>query len=266
MRILTRHTIFLFLLIAISGCEDRLALDIDFSGERILIVDAVLTTEVKKQEIVLSRMKKSPNDSTKYVSGALVQVSTEDRSVQFFESDSMPGYYYSDISFGAAANAIYFLEIQSGEQEYHAAARLGPLFERNTLNVRRADTLGNYFVVPPEEFNPAEAAMYEISIDDPRTVNPVDSRFYYYTLTSVDISQVLSGSQPRVTFRDDVTITQRKYGLSAAHEEFIRTMLLETRWRGNAFDVESTNVYSNLSNGALGIFALSALYETDIEF
>jgi len=254
------------MLFVITGCEDRVDLEIDFAGENILIVDAVLTTEVKNQEIVLSQMKKSPNDSTTYVSGALVQVSAEDRSVKFFESDSMPGHYYSEIPFGASANATHLLTIQLGEQEYRAVARLGPLYERNTLNVRRADTAGNYFVVPPDAFNPAEAAMYEISIDDPRTSKPVDSRFYYYTLTSIDISQVLSGSQPRVTFADNVTLTQRKYGLSTAHEEFIRTMLLETRWRGNAFDVESTNVYSNLSAGARGIFALSAVYEAEIEF
>lgn len=251
---------------AVAGCEDRVDFEIEFSGERLLIVDALLTNELKHQEIVLSRTKKTPNDPVTFVSGARVQVLFEERVVRFIESEIRPGHYYSEVPFGAAANFNYLLQIQVGTQEYKAVARLAPLFERNTLNVRRADTLGNYFVVPPDEFNPAEAAMYEITIDDPRTEQPVDSRFYYYTLTSIDMSQVLSGSQTKVTFRDDVKIMQRKYGLSRAHEEFIRTMLLETRWRGNAFDVESTNVFSNLSTGALGIFALSMVYETEIQF
>ena len=49
----------------------------------------------------------------------------------------------------------------------------------------------------------------------------------------------------------------KKYSLSPEHEKFIRSMLIETSWNGGSFDTEEDNVYTNLSKGALGFFAVS---------
>jgi hypothetical protein len=47
--------------------------------------------------------------------------------------------------------------------------------------------------------------------------------------------------------------------MNEAHAAFIRTLLSETEWRGGLFDVQPGNVQTNLSEGAVGYFAVSTV-------
>ena len=60
---------------------------------------------------------------------------------------------------------------------------------------------------------------------------------------------------------------QRKYSLSPQHEEFIRSLLVETQWHGGNFDIEEGNVHTNLSEGALGFFGACSVitYSSTVE-
>ena len=52
---------------------------------------------------------------------------------------------------------------------------------------------------------------------------------------------------------------RRKYSMSQDMQEFYRTFLAETQWRGSPFDVQKGNVATNLSEGAIGYFAVSTV-------
>ena len=55
------------------------------------------------------------------------------------------------------------------------------------------------------------------------------------------------------------TIIESKYSVTPEHAGFIRSMLLETEWRGGLFDVAQGNLETNLSQGAFGFFAISTV-------
>ncbi|MBU0763481.1 MAG: hypothetical protein KJ607_01460, partial [Bacteroidetes bacterium] len=110
-------------------------------------------------------------------------------------------------------------------------------------------------------YSPGEPAMWEVFLDwshVPEYELLPDSscraRVWYYSLTTVDVSQIFSPQQEQVIFPEGTRIVEKKYSLTLQHEEFIRGMLSETVWRGGYFDVTPANITTNLSEGAIGYF------------
>ena len=53
--------------------------------------------------------------------------------------------------------------------------------------------------------------------------------------------------------------SKKKYSLNAAHELFIRSLLVETNWSGGYFDEAHGNLQTNLSEEAIGYFSASSI-------
>lgn len=65
--------------------------------------------------------------------------------------------------------------------------------------------------------------------------------------------------QKQLLFLWGSTVIRRKYSVSAAYRNFLRSMLSETEWRGGIFDVDRANTATNLSAGATGFFAVTTV-------
>jgi len=258
--------IYVFILVFCIACEKPFDYTPSLTNNNILVVDALITNEFKEQIIYLSRVNNSPNDSFPVVSGASVIIYTSNNTYVFNEDVNNPGAYVSEQEFGAVVDKTYFLEISVNGKIYEASSTMEPLFLSDTLSVEPYGNGGYYYVKPPPEFHASDAAMFEINIIYPDTAQYSNSRFYFYVLNSFDISQLMSDNITPVIFTSGVEIIQRKYSLTKDHQKFIRSMLLETTWRGNAFDVESANVYTNISNDAVGLFAVSTVREIRYSF
>jgi hypothetical protein len=59
-------------------------------------------------------------------------------------------------------------------------------------------------------------------------------------------------------------IIRTKYAVSPAYREFLRSMLSETEWHGGIFDVQPAPVGTNLSDGAIGFFAVTTIVSDTI--
>ena len=91
---------------------------------------------------------------------------------------------------------------------------------------------------------------------------PMDSTYVkmvLYSFNSVEVNQIFSPTKETVWFPDSTVIFEKKYSLTRPHADFLRAMVSETAWRGNYFDVESANVPTNLSEGAIGFFGGAAV-------
>ena len=86
---------------------------------------------------------------------------------------------------------------------------------------------------------------------------------FYYTLDVIDVNQIFAPDKEEIIFPKGAKFFRRKYSLSEKHQEFLRSLLSETDWRGGFFDVAQGNVKTNLSSGAVGFFAVS-MVQTDI--
>jgi hypothetical protein len=72
----------------------------------------------------------------------------------------------------------------------------------------------------------------------------------------VDIIKEFAPAKQEVLFPEGTMVYRKKYSLSEDHQSFIRSLLIETEWRGGLFDVEHGNVQSNFTNGTLGYFGV----------
>ncbi|MEM9362092.1 MAG: DUF4249 domain-containing protein [Bacteroidota bacterium] len=90
------------------GCtEPFVAPDLDF--QEILVIDAIITTELKTQEIFLSRTFAS-DEELKFESNANVRLIDDSGNEIIFE-ETEPGRYVSQVEFGALPNRSYSLRI-----------------------------------------------------------------------------------------------------------------------------------------------------------
>ncbi|NTW34192.1 MAG: DUF4249 family protein [Bacteroidetes bacterium] len=115
-------------------------------------------------------------------------------------------------------------------------------------------------------YAPVRYAMWEILLDwsnvrDFQNQNPdsCKARLLYYSLPTIDVSQVLPPEIEKISFPLGTTITQKRYSLTSEHAEFIRALLYETNWEGGLFDSAHSNLPTNISKGAVGFFAVCSV-------
>ena len=120
-------------------------------------------------------------------------------------------------------------------------------------------------------FSTGNAAMWELLIDWSMVpgygnLDSLDThaRMLFYTLPTLDVSEVFAPMVQSVYFPAGTIITERRYSLTPQHAGFIREMLLETNWTGGLFTVAPANVSTNLSDGAFGYFGACAVTELSV--
>ena len=80
-----------------------------------------------------------------------------------------------------------------------------------------------------------------------------------YDIKTIDIQDIFKPDKVNITFPAGTVILRQKYSVSPGYRTFLRTMLSETEWRGYIFDIERANASTNLSEGAVGYFAVSTV-------
>ncbi|MEO9966319.1 MAG: DUF4249 family protein [Reichenbachiella sp.] len=235
-------------------CEETFDWGTGGQNEPLLVVEALLTNENKRHEVSLSLTRDQLNESPEYVDNAFVFINDSDTTYRLTKHPTRPGIYLTD-SLRALYGKLYTLFIIHDQKEYFAltissfGAPLEPLVTTTTED-------GQLEYIYQESSSPS---MTEVEIRWPDTdVNAApDIRAYYYTLAVIDINKVFAPDQEKIVFPPGSSISRKKYSLTQNHQDFLRSLLSETDWRGGLFDVAPGNVETNLSDGAVGYFAVS---------
>lgn len=260
---------YLVLLLLLASCEEQSDWELQKgTDEYIVVVDGIITNEVKSQRITLSKPVTSLNAKPAAVSGATILVSSNQLNYTFREDPEKPGTYVSDKAFAGIRNRTYTLVVTYGTKVYTSKAVLEPPAEFIFLKYTQVE--GNRYVITTvsNPYNPQRPAMYEILLDwsavpgfQDQHPDSCKAKLYYYTLPTIDVSQVLAPTLEKVTFPKGTLITERRYSLSDEHAAYFRALLLETTWSGGFFNTASANVPTNLSPGALGFFGACGVVE-----
>jgi hypothetical protein len=271
MKIPNKYLYFL-LSILIYSCEE--VTDYEFSTEdlQFIVVNGNLTNERKAHEITVKYPVTSLNEPAMPVSGAYVYVFDGD-SLHALEEDLLnPGTYKTDEAFSSVVNRPYTLYIATSEKQYYASTYMLPVTAFNPLKYS-FDEEKKLFSIDSvnQAFDRNESAIYEIQVDWTQvegyeTIEKSKKKavLYYYTLNTIDISQVFAPEKETVYFPAGTTLVESKYSITPEHAGFIRSMLLETEWRGGFFDVAQGNLKTNLSEGAFGYFSVSTVIRDTI--
>jgi hypothetical protein len=260
------------LIFFLQGCVKETSWQLKGDLPRKIVVDAIITDEVKTQKVKLSYPVNELNQTPQPVTGAGVLISNEDSTWQLTESQSNSGIYITPSYFFARLQKNYTLLISIDGQVYTAKTTMtgGSLFGELQY-ARNGDNNLYYVDWVANAFSTENAAMWELLIDwsmVPGYEN-VDSlnthaRMLFYTLPTLDVSEVFAPMMQSVFFPAGTNITERRYSLTPQHSEFVREMLLETNWTGGLFTSAPANVATNLSDGAYGFFGASAVTELSV--
>ncbi len=264
--------LFLISLIVISGCVKETSWTPPDSIPEILVVDAVITDEVKPQKIYLTMPVSQLNQTPQPFTGASVLISNEDSTWQLTENPADPGCYQTPAWFSAKLQKNYSLVIARNDRVFTAKATMLPSTPFQELKYLKNEGNNLYYVDwVANAFTTGEAAMWELLIDWSLVpgYGQLDSlqthaRLLFYTLPTLDVSEVFAPRMETTFFPAGANITERRYSLTPEHAEFIREALLETNWTGGLFTVAPANVTTNISNGAAGFFGACGVYELSI--
>lgn len=259
--------IWILVSITFTSCEEEFNWKFDNNPSDLVVVEAVLTNEKIPHLIKLNRPYQEQNLEPEAISGALVEISTTDDVYIALEQPIGSGMYYTD-SIRAVSGKDYKLTILYNSKTYTATASQPPVEPLATTNWYRQLSDGMYTI----NLNPFGGSPNYIKyMIDWQSIGdcpvPIDCQALqiYYDLKNADINEEFKPKQEQVTFPLGTIITRKKYSVSDDYQAFLRGMLSETAWRGGIFDAYPANPPTNLSEGAIGFFAVSTvLTETNI--
>ncbi|MEI6767048.1 MAG: DUF4249 family protein [Bacteroidota bacterium] len=262
-----RKILFIAVILIIAGCEKQTTWDLQQEPLKLVVVDAILTDEVKTQTVKLTKTVSQLNENPLPLSGATVRLSDGDSSFILTEKPVGSGLYCTKKNFAATSAKTYSLLISADDGIYTAKAKMiqgsafAPLrYSKNKNNqLYHIDWIAN-------TYNAEKSAMFEIIIDWSKlpAYSGTDSslctaKLFYYTLTTLDVSEIFAPELEKISFPAGSIISESRYSLSPDFETYLRAMLSETNWRGGLFDSAPASVPTNLSEGATGFFAACAV-------
>lgn len=258
---------YILLFVLITSCVKEADWDAPEDGINYIVVEGILTNEYKVQQIYLHYSKTDLNALAVPISDAEVIISNEDETYLLSEDPDEAGRYITDSIVVAKFDKNYSLLILYQNRFYNAQGYMVPGKTFAELSYKKKDDEDLYYIdYVASAFDADDPAMWEIFIDwsmvpgyeneDPESCR---RKLMFYTLSTLDVSQVFAPIVEQVYFPEGTNITQRRYSLTPEHIAFLRSLLLETSWQGGVFPSDPANVSTNLSAGAIGFFGVCAV-------
>jgi hypothetical protein len=262
-----KYSILIALLINTGACERKYSWDFQIVNSNRLVVEGTITNEMKSQCIKLSLSNQAMNMAYRPYSGASINVSDGTNQYEFTESVTDSGSYYS-MPFQAVLNKTYTLTIIA-DSVYNATATMATVSALEPFNYVKYDKDELYRYAYNDTGDPA---MTEVSYNWSTVPSYCEKYGHceametFYTLGNIDENKIFAPDKAIIWFPKGTQLIRKKYSLTQENQDFLRSLLMETQWSGGIFDVQHGNVNTNISNGALGFFAVCMVVSDTINF
>lgn len=265
------HIAFILILF---GCEEETNWNIKAVKSTTIVVEGILTSENMQHSIKLTQTKLTLNENPAPISNAVIHLSDGEIVLGTTEYPPGSGIYYADQPFQALLNKIYYLHIEYENEIYIAADYMVPVTPLQELVLHNHWKYSSFYGITIQESN--IPSMIEYYLDwthferfDTLYDGTGKAKMLYFTLNTIDVAEIFKPEKENIYFPEGTQIIRKKYSLSPQHQEFVRSLLSETEWRGGYFDVLPGNTITNISNDALGYFGVCAvttdtLYASDL--
>ncbi len=265
-----KRNLLIILIAVLSGCEEQIYWDLQSQELQILVVDGLITNEKRSHKVTLTWSVSELNRMPDPVTDAFVAISDGDTVYILTEYPVASGRYYTDSTVQGVVGKAYYLYIKTGNSEFMSiGAEMVPVGPMDLLAYRQTPENENLY-----EFiylESSEPSMMQIYLDWSHLVpagQQEEARAWirYYTLKSIDVNELFKPDDERVVFPVGTIVYKRKLSLSAGHQSFLRSLMMETEWKGGVFDVLPANVITNMQGGALGFFAAASVVADTLIF
>lgn len=257
---------FMFLIPVLHSCDKTYDWTWDRTAQPTVVIDAIITDETKIQTVNLYYSTSALNETPLAISNAEVIVSNTDSVYLFREDPLVKGRYLSEKLFAAQMGTTHTLQVTFNGKTYTASDEMSPAIDFEPLQLSSNEAGLNYISRVADSYEAGNSAMYEVIIKwaTADSAGFEKARILYYTLPSLDVSEVLASETEIIYFPATAEITERYYSVSDKYSAFLRALLAETTWQGGLFNSEVANLPTNLSNNAKGFFAVCAVKEKKI--
>jgi len=256
------------LILTFFSCEEKIDFDAESQETIRLVVEGMITNEIKAHEVKLSLPVKNLNETAEPVSEAFVAITDQQNTFILQEDPENPGLYLTDNYVQGVFGKLYTLYIRIQEYEFAGNSYMVPVEPIQPLNISGCYDTGEIYNV--ETLGTGDPFMMEIDYDwtgnGDCVANSCTAREVVYHLNSVDVNEIFKPQQELVCFPAGTAIKRKKYSLNDNYQTFIRAMMNETNWRGGIFDVERGNIPTNMSAGAIGYFAAASVVSDSTVF
>ncbi|MBS4012301.1 MAG: DUF4249 family protein [Bacteroidetes bacterium] len=271
--IMKRFYRFIFISLVAFSCEKPIDWDLQTEDLNSIVVEAIITSEFKTQEIKLSYTITDMNANPLPVTGAKVSVSFQPYSISFEESESYPGVYYSTEQFRGATDVEYTLKIELDTIEYTATTNMVNLQIYNTPpfvyfpEVNAYRLLWDFY-----QYSPVEQSFTDVIVvwnhipgyEHPDSLS--SARLQFYKFKTIDVSYIVAPQDREKVFFPQGSIAYcSKYSLNDEFGAYLRAVLIESQWQGSLFEASRANPLGNISGGALGFFAVCDVMRDTLE-
>lgn len=247
-----RYTIlYLLLCTSLIACEEATNFSLTTEDSNLVVVEGILTNENINHRIKLTRPYKTQNETPEAIAGAVVTLNDESASYILAELPAGSGEYYTP-QMRAVTGRVYTLTIAYNEKEYTAQDSAVPVEALDAIQYKKAGDRYEFVFAPSGQ----DPNFIEYTIVENNTAA---GRLVYYDLKTLDVNEIYKPDKEDFTFPAEAMVIRKKYSVSTTYRAFLRSMLSETEWRGGVFDVQRDNVSTNLSEGAVGFFAVSTV-------
>jgi len=254
-----QNNIFLLIGFLLAACEEVIERPIYGTGEPMIAVEAIITNERVRHLVRLTKPYQSQNETPIPASGATITLGAGNLSAPLVEFPAGSGNYYTP-EFRAVSGITYKLTILYEGKTFVAEDRAVPVEPLQPLAYRKADSGYRLTTVPSgQDANYINHRLVWTHTDACQDVDGCEGKIVFYDLKTIDVNEIFKPEKENFTFPRNTIVIRKKFSVSAAYRDFLRSMLSETEWRGGLFDVQRANVPSNFSGGAVGFFAVSTV-------
>jgi hypothetical protein len=238
-----------------------------------IVVDATLTNETGYQVVKLYFTQSITDDSSLMVKNALVTVTSGDSVVYFLERDTLPGYYYSEIPFAGVPGKTYHLSVSnvyvdadSIAEIYEATATMAAALEMDSIGFTynkddKYTSLDCYAWDPPvRNYYSFIAWVNGVMVTDTiYEFNVTDDEMYNGNYTYGVPCQFLSDEKTDEFIENGDTLTLEIDNIDKAYFDYINSAIKEYYGFNPMFGGLPANIYSNISNHAIGVFRVYSI-------
>lgn len=254
-------------LIILSGCTERIEIDLGTTYTR-FVVDGVITTDTMKHAVKLSKSIDYYDDvAVPGVSNAQVTIYDGYTTITLEENDSTPGLYETTPDYFGVPGRTYDLEIEleeaiNGYTNYSSTSFLNEVAPIDSINVVYLPEWEAWelqiYAWDPIDVNFYLFDVYKNGIHLTDTLNEVgitDDKFFNGNFTyGVAVYYFIKEYPEEEVFPGD-SISLRMGGITNEYFNFVIEMMSETfEFNNPLFSGPPANVSANISNEGLGFF------------
>ncbi len=245
--------------VSLFSCTEDIDFDLNESEEQILVVEGYITNQEKVHTVDLSLSGKFYGaDVLPKATGATVSIS--DGTIDIPLTENEPGVYQTAPDVKGSFGKTYTLSIDYEGQKYESISVLDSVPPIDTIQM-----VPNFFFVSKD----TNYILLLTTTEIPGKGNHYLWKTYINGVTNGDTlgnfqiqdDELTDGQAWELTplevgieadFGDTILLEQ--ISISKESYDILISANLETVWRGGIFDAPPSNVPSNISNGAIGLF------------